>query len=347
MHRAHLSALALMGLVLCTATPAWAGDDVELQADFTRFLDWFPGEYDNHEQVWQEKLDKGADPHEHLHHVFVPVSAPAIGEHTFFVQQYLDGDPENIYRQRLYSFSLDESEAAIRLDIYSLQDEARYRDAHLRPGTLDTLSPADLVAGPGCEVYWTYQADYFRGYMKEQSCNVISRSSGQEIFITDDLKLTPEEIWIRDEAFDARGERVFGNPGGIHHKNRKVRYFTGWGGVKQAGPAADQDDDQWHFMRGIIIHNEGQIYPILSAAGEPSGYSIQLARLTEQSTGTQVLKLGLVEDASGYTVAYSWANPGAQRIGINLRWAQVGLTRKTPQGDFGFDPVAGSQTTSD
>jgi hypothetical protein len=347
MHRAHRSALALIGLVLFTASPAQAADDVDLEADFARFLDWFPGEYDNHEQVWQQELDQAENPHEHLHHIFAPVSAPTMGEHTFFVQQYLDGDPKNIYRQRLYSFSLDEAERAIRLDIYSLQDEATYRDAHLRPGSLDSLSFAELIARPGCEVYWTFQEDHFRGYMKEKSCVVISRRSGQEIFITDDLKLTPEEIWIRDEAFDIKGERVFGNPDGIHHKNRKVRYFTGWGGVKQAGPTADKEDDQWHFMRGIIIHNEGEIYPILSAAGEPSGYSVQLARLTEQSTGTQVLKLGLIEDASGYTVAYSWANPRAQRIGINLRWAQVGLTRKSLQGDFGFDPVVGSQPASE
>jgi len=337
----NLPTITALALILCTAAPA--ADNSRLQADFTRFLDWFPGEYDNNEQVWQEELDQADNPHEHLHHLFVPASAPEIGEHTFFVQQYLDGDPENIYRQRLYSFSLDETEGAIRLDIFTFQDEARYRNAHLRPGSLDTLNPEELIARPGCEVYWTYDKEHFRGYMIEKSCAVMSRRSGKKIFITDDLRLTPEAIWISDEAFDTQGERVFGNPDGIHHKNRKVRYFKGWGGVKKAGPTADKDDDQWHFVREIIIHNEGEIYPIVSSEGEASGYSIQLARLTEQGTGTQVLKLGLIEDASGYTVAYSWANPGAQRIGINLRWAQVGLTRKSSQDNFGFDLQAPGQ----
>ncbi len=181
-----------------------------LQADFDRFLEWFPGEYDNHEQHWQDKLDKAPQVHERIHHIFYPVSAPAIGEHTYFVQQYMDGDPANIYRQRLYRFSVDATEGAIRLDIYSFNDEPKYRDAHLNPGILAGLGSSELGDRPGCEVYWKYTGEYFHGYMKEKACTVISNRTGQRIFITDDLRLTPDEIWIRDEAFFEDGSRVFG-----------------------------------------------------------------------------------------------------------------------------------------
>lgn len=306
------------------------------QADFDRFLEWFPGEYDNHEQVWQEDIDQTEHRHEHLHHIFAPMAAPAIGEHTFFVQQTLDGDPDKVYRQRLYRFSLDKDEGAIRLEILSFRDETRYRNAQLRPGALEQLRADELISRPGCEVYWVYQIDHFKGYMHEKSCSFVSERSGKRIYVTDDLRLTADEIWIRDEAFDEAGDRVFGNLDGIHHKNRKVRYFEGWGGVKKAGPTAAADDDEWHFMRDIAIHDEGQIYPILTADGERSGYSIQLARLTYQNTSAAILKLGLIEDASGNTLSYSWANPDASRIGINLRWAQIGVTMKPENTAFGF-----------
>jgi hypothetical protein len=85
-----------------------------------------------------------------------------------------------------------------------------------------------------------------------------------------------------------------------------------------------------------LMHDEGQRWRLLDADGQPSGWSIELARLTYQETRTAVLKLGLIEDATGDTVAYSWANPEAERIGINLRWAQIGLTLKQPQPQFGF-----------
>ena len=314
----------------------FADDNADsLVLDFERFLDWFPGEYDNHEQVWQEEIDEVSEPHEHLHHIFAPVSAPAIGEHIFFVQQYLDGEPANIYRQRLYRFSVDEPENAIRLDIYSFREEARYRNAHLEPQKLTSLQPEQLTNMPGCEVYWRFDETHFTGYMKDKACTYVSKRNGERIFITDNLRLTDDEIWIRDEAFDANGNRIFGNKSGIHHKNRKVRYFTGWGGVKINGPMAKIDDEDWHFIRDIRIHNEGQLIEITDAVGQPTGWSIQLAQLTYQDSQTKVVKLGLV-DSSGYTVAYSWASPDANRIGINLRWAQIGLTQKAVTPAFGF-----------
>jgi len=305
--------------------------------DLPTFLEWFPGEYDNHEQVWQQKLNGAETVLEHLHHIFAPVAAPAIGEHVFFVQQYLDGDPDNVYRQRLYRFDIDATEQAIRLTIFSFRDEPKYRDAHLRPATLRGLTDSELVNRPGCEVYWTRVDDFFKGHMKERACSFVSERNGKQIYITDDLRLTPDEIWIRDEAFDADGNRIFGNADGLHHKNRKVRYFTGWGGVKIAGPTATADDDQWHFVDRFSIHNEGQIVPITGKDGEPSGYSLQLARLTYQNTARAVLKLGLIDDRTGETVSYGWANPAAEMIGLNLRWAQVGLTLKPAGTAFGYD----------
>ncbi len=323
-------------MVLLVLVAQLAIADNRLDEDLQRFLTWFPGEYDNHEQVWQEEIDKAEHPHEHLHHIFLPVKAPEIGDNSFFVQQYLDADPEKIYRQRLYQFSIDKKENALRLDIYSFRDEPKYRDSHLDPERLLDIKPDELISRPGCEVYWKFQGDHFKGYMIDKACNFISERSGKQIFITDDLKLTPNEIWIRDEAFDAEGQRVFGNLDRIHHKNRKVRYFTGWGGVKKAGPTADKDDDEWHFMRDIVIHDEGQTVPIMTEDGERSGYSLQLARLTYQNTRAPILKLGLIEDSSGYTVSYSWANLDASRIGINLRWAQLGVTLKAENTAFGF-----------
>lgn len=328
--------VAALGIAGLLAMPGSVAAGEQLDTDLQRFLDWFPGEYDNHEQVWQQELDGAEHVLEHLHHIFAPVSVPAVGENIFFVQQYLDGDPQKVYRQRLYRIDRDDEEQAIRLTILSFRNEQKYRGAYLQPAILAGLSSDDLVARPGCEVYWTLVGDYFKGYMKERACNFVSERSGKKIFVTDDLRLTPDEIWIRDEAFDADGNRIFGNVDGIHHKNRKVRYFTGWGGVKIAGPGATEDDDDWHFIQQFVIHNEGQIVPIVGKDGQSSGYSIQLAFLTYQNTSRPVLKLGLIDDKTGKTISYSWANPDAEMIGINLRWAQVGLTLKATETAFGY-----------
>jgi hypothetical protein len=306
-----------------------------------RFLEWFPGEYDNHEQVWQEKLDNAAHPHERIHHIFAPVGVPALGEHVFYVEQYLEGDPARIYRQRLYQIdAIGDDE--IRLTIWRLREEARFRNAHRTPAALVTLAATDLVATPGCEVRWRWQPEgHFHGQMGDGTCRYRSGQSGGMIRVQDDLRLTASELWIRDEAFDDAGQRVFGHPEGLHHINRKVSYYSGWGGIKARGPTAARDDDDWHFSREIVMHNEGQRWRVLDSQGKPSGYALELARLTYQNTRTAILKLGLVDEATGETVAYSWANPEASRIGINLRWAQAGLTLREPDARFGFtsDPA--------
>jgi len=83
-----------------------ADQNAVLDRDFQTFLEWFPGVYDNQEQVYfEEQLGVPEDErHERIHHTFAPVNLPAFGDHVFYVQQYLDDDPTKIYRQRIYVF---------------------------------------------------------------------------------------------------------------------------------------------------------------------------------------------------------------------------------------------------
>ena len=77
------------------------------------------------------------------------------------------------------------------------------------------------------------------------------------------------------------------------------------------------------------IHDQGQILSLPQPDGTASKYSVQLAQLVFQGASkTPILKLGIIENATGKTVSYTWANPEAERIGINLRWLQTGLTLK-------------------
>ena len=103
------------------------------------------------------------------------------------------------------------------------------------------------------------------------------------------------------------------------------------------------NDGEWSFTGSLdnfsrfVIHNEGQIVPVMNKEGVASGYSVQLAQLTYQNTAVPILTLKLLEDASGKTSTYSWAETGAEKIGFNARWAQAGLTQKAGNPSFGFE----------
>ncbi|MDR2013145.1 MAG: hypothetical protein LBQ20_08940 [Rhodanobacter sp.] len=109
---------------------------------------------------------------------------------------------------------------------------------------------------------------------------------------------------------------------------RKVVIFSGWAAINGAGPAAAADNTNWHMDRAIRIGSEGGRVPLTWRDGSASGYSLGLERMTYREGNMPVLKLSVIDERNGSTLAYAWANPEATRIGINLGWVQVGLQRE-------------------
>ena len=159
-----------------------------------------------------------------------------------------------------------------------------------------------------CSYRWREQSGGYTGVMDDPSDCPVEFPATWE-FTRDHLIAT---------YTDAAGEQV--------HRARRVTRYTGWIAFDRRRIDPDAADDDFILMRDLAIHDEGFVVPITDA-GEPTGYAVELARLTYQNTRTAIVKLGIIEVSTGDTVSYSWAEPGAQRIGINLRWVQAGMTR--------------------
>lgn len=299
----------------------------KLEDDMKLFSSWFEGRFDNYAQFYNEKENKAEHPHEQIHSIFKRVDLPKIGKNVFYVQQYLEGDETKVYRQRLYVFTPDKAEKALKLIIYNFDDEKKYRDSHLDSAKLSGLTTGNLTTVSGCEVFWKLNEtkDKFAGYMKKDACKVASKRLGKTIIITDDLFLTKDEIWINDQAKDEQGNYVFGNKANIHHKLRRVRWFEGWTSILKTGETTmatkDFAAEEYDGKTKIVIHDQGGTVKINDT------YSIQLAQLQHRS-GLLVMTFKLIENAGGKAIAYTWTNPEAARIGINLRWMQSGFALK-------------------
>jgi CpeT/CpcT family (DUF1001) len=293
----------------------------DLNADMQEMLGWFEGEFDNFQQVYKEKEDKVKEVHEHIHSVFKKVSLPAFGENVFYVIQYFDGDTAKIYRQRIYSFVPDKAEQAIRLDIYSFKSDSLYYYAHLFPNKLNGLHPQQMTTTDGCGVWWKKIEGKYIGYMKEKACNFISKRSGKKIYVTDSLQLTPNEIWIRDEAYDENGGYVYGNKDKIPHKLKKCTFYKGWMLLQKAG-----FDNEFHQYRNLVWHDQGKRVRLFTEDGKPTKYELELAAVV-YGKDLEVLKIALYEVGVSKAITYSWGSPGSNNIGMNLRWFQAGLTK--------------------
>ncbi len=304
-------------------------------AELDRFLAWMPGEYGNHEHALEHNSVEGADPMAEVHHLFVPVPAFHVDGHALFVRQTLIGS-EDPFRLRLYRITQGEP-GEIVLDIFRFADEDAWRDGHLDPAAFATLRMDELVPTPGCSVSWRWDGEAFEGAVEEGACKIVSSRTGETLTIHDELRLTDETISIHDVAYREDGSVAFGDPK-TPVLNRKLRHYTGWAVVRPGGPAYDAEDPpDWMAQRDLQLHSEGSAISLVDGDGAPMGYRVELARLTRSGSNTHLLKLTLVDEATDESKAYAWGDPKAHRLGMNVGWAQVGLTASTDTPHLTYD----------
>jgi CpeT/CpcT family (DUF1001) len=312
-----------------------------LEQDFQLYLRWFEGRFDNDRQVFFER-DLGVpedNRHERIHSIFRRVDLPAFGPHVFYVEQYLEGDPARIYRQRLYVMSIDEAENAIRLTIHIPTNPEPLRGAHLDVSKLGGLTPAQTTTYPGCDVLWRRQENQFVGAVPGGSCRVTSSRSGRTLVISDDLVLTEDAIWIHDRAVDDQGEYVYGNRAGVPHQLRRARGFLCWTavlrGAEHGDSGAGAEGDDWFFQREQWVHDQGGDLLIITDETPARQVMLRLRRV-EWPYGTNRPSLTLYVHAAGESraLSYAWGEYDAERLGINLRWLQASCTY-APDRPFG------------
>jgi len=318
--RARLAAaLAVAVGAGLTGESAARDRDAVLDRDFELMMTWFPGRYDNQEQVYfDEEMDAPAEArNERTHHIFFPADLPAFEGRTFYIQQSSGDDLSEIYRQRIYAFAPDYAEGAVRLTIYTPKTPDKMRDAHEDPSKLKGLRPRDMMERPGCEVFWKRRANQFHGYMKEGACTFVSERSGKRIVIQDELALTDREIWVRDTATDESGAYVFGNKAGVPHKNRKARVFTCWMSIAKAG------EGDWSFSQGLKLHDQGGMVWAKTDDPPPREAGFKLRNVVwPYGANKPSLVLYAYRPGEKTAAAYGWSEPEAERVGLNLRWVQ-------------------------
>ena len=265
MKRGLRRAAALGAAAVAPAAAASPGEEL---------LDLLTGEFNNHEQVWQQKLD-GTAHVERRHWRFERAGGRRL---------VLSVAPGQAAGEAAWAFDL-------------------------RPESLDTaVVPVD-GSGPSCSYRWQARADGFAGRQTPPgSCPEP---------LPGEWRVSATHLLASNGPSDDT----------IRYAARRVRYYRGWIALHRhrIDPSAAEDDVI--LIRNLRLHDEGSLFPI-EDAGEPTGYAVELARLTYQNTGTAVLKIGIVDQADGETLSYAWTAPLSDRVGINLRWVQAGFTRE-------------------
>ncbi len=203
-------------LILVATGSAFAEpDERTLDTDFEQFLAWFPGRYDNALQVSTQNARALADDDRNYrrHSIFRRVELPTFGPVVFYAEQYRDGDPANIYRQRIYVLSKDHDRGAIRLRVHIPDDAAALAGAYRDPALLAHLSPAATTVWDGCDVFWQYRDDRFEGSLDPGTCQFDSAAFGERVQLEETLTLFKDALWFADRGLSLDGRYLFGMRG--------------------------------------------------------------------------------------------------------------------------------------
>ena len=299
------SVLHAMGVILLSALLSaclHTGERLDApQSGASQQRPWFDGEYSNHEQV--TLASAAAIPRARI--VVAPLQKA--GWYSWKVQLSATTEFSAVWAIR----SDKSANGAVVL--------TPFRPLVAEPALSTGFDLQQWVALDACALKGNVDAQELQAKADVATCAILMPGIGASAALLP-LEITHGDEWLRVRFYSdqARGPDA-------RIDARRLRWFSGWAAINGAGQAAKVENVDWHMNREIRIDNEGGKVSLKWRDGEPSGYSLVLERMTYRDGDVPVLKLSILEDNSGRSVAYVWANPQADRIGINLGWIQVGL----------------------
>ena len=263
---------------------------IELLESFSVLL---TASFDNFQQCWQQQTEE--EQHQ------VSIKKPHRHWHLDFepLEQGFTGTrwwKVNYFEERNSAVGKEEfwrvqvGENGTQLHCYHYQDQAASDQAHIRS--------------------WIWKAT--------ESGFIAENASGKPVAWLDQTQLRVH--------FD---EGVLAHPDNAYCLLR-CRYFAGW--IEAPIPGKEEE---MHRQGNLQIHDQGGLIKLLDSSSNPSGNSVELTQLV-YGKQIAIMKLAIYqEEHSGISynskaISYTWTNPEAKRIGINLRFISSGWTLIEP-----------------
>jgi hypothetical protein len=303
-------------------TPATLRRQEVLAKDLADLVAMIGGRWDNDSQAFFEP-ELGVPPElrrQRVHALVRPLPEVIFGKPAFFVEHRSGSETGAVLRQRVWTFSVDGPRDGVRMDVLAPGPDTVLSEIWTRPEAMAGLSAAGFADVSGCDVLWRRRGGGFSGETRPGGCRITSATGTGSVTLSERHDLT-SGVWdVRDMGVDERGQRLFGAEDGRPSRFERAVSYACWAGLVGDGapPVAT----------GLTIHDRGGEVQV----GDPAngGYRVRL-RTVEWPFGTNrpSLTLYLFTAPGEIAEAYAWADPGANRIAINLRTMQASCTRST------------------
>ena len=209
-----------LAILSCALFAAGCASQTKLrQSELEELVSMLPGTWDNVAQA-QEERRTGREPLEELVLAIVPIYAPWLGGHVFYLQEMAADDPRRVIDQRLLAFAVDREERIVQSP-WTLEDRMRWRDGHLDPDLFKSLLPQDVRSMPGCELVWAKRDGRFEGANDPDRCRVRSHAADGQVRLEMRAELSSGELLLGTRSFDDQGRIVQGRAGEFFYRFRR------------------------------------------------------------------------------------------------------------------------------
>jgi hypothetical protein len=170
---------------------------------------WLEGQYSNEQQVADGVLDAESNL---LFPVFKRVDISAFGSHVIYLQWPIGSPEGRLQRQRIWTFAHEESGDGVRMNFFTLKKPEEWRDAHLAPAKVKTMTLEDTIGYPeGCLLPVTLTDGQISASIPA-TCEIVSQGTRTAMTLQSQITITEDQITYQEGGVRPDGTLVFQVP---------------------------------------------------------------------------------------------------------------------------------------
>ena len=297
-----LSLAALVAPVQASARP------YDLKIQVGRLMDWWPGRFDNHEQIVRQSggglSDTVERPYQRRHTVVRTVSRPDLGPSVLYVADYEHGDETKPIRARLYALAADEKADGVRVRRFDLPAGVALPADPAAPADLTALAAASLrPLGADCDILLHHVGDQFEGGLASSRCKAEPDAAQYKLVVGATVQ------WVRERLDKGSDYGWF--------EQARAKMFV----CSVHEDAAGVMRNTKH-LTDVRLHDQGGAVDIPWPDGRTLTFRIQSRAFTSPADYVSPL-FGVHEKGKTVPIAYAYTSQDANRFGLNLGWFYI------------------------
>ncbi|HVO46626.1 MAG TPA: CpcT/CpeT family chromophore lyase [Steroidobacteraceae bacterium] len=315
--------LLLAGVAALVAGSALGGSDVDALEHL------WPGVRDSSEEVFvgtdASVATWGEGSERRVRTVVAPVSAPWLGAHVLYLEEFLHDDPDTVRRQLLLDLEPGAWPArGVRVRVFSFVEPGHWVHLDRRPRLIAALRSARIAEATGCELLLRREGEQFSGGTVGHHCK--DPHSGGSRYVDYQLVIGSELYWYRRRVL--LGEDLQEEVIGFNwFELNEARLFT----CRVDWSASGRRSDLRPLAR-LELHDQGGHGRFTT----PDGRQFELTLHSQDwpyMADRDALILLVQDPVEGAPLASAWTEIDSDDISVDLGWMQVHCGSLVPDTD--------------